>query len=105
MSQIATLNYQEQGTTLILQGELDRETLLPLWQQRDVLLLDKINIDVSQLKHVDSSGLALLVHLHEQQRLRGIKLIISGINDKLYTLIVLYNLQHILSVSTHLNEN
>lgn len=95
----AALDWQSQQQILVLQGELSRETLLPLWQQREVLLADKIRIDVAQLERVDSSGLALLVHLHEQQRLRGIELTISGISDRLRTLIVLYNLQHIISVT------
>ncbi len=56
------LSWQSLQETLVLQGELDRETLLPLWQQRETLLADKSRIDVSQLQRVDSSGLALLVH-------------------------------------------
>ncbi len=94
------LHYRTQQQTLTLQGELNRETLLPLWQQRYLLLTDQINVvDVSQLKQVDSSGLALLVHFHEQQHVRGVALKISGISDELYTLIVLYNLLDILSLS------
>lgn len=96
----AALSYESQQHTLILRGELDRETLLPLWQQRDVLLVDKTAIDVAQLQRVDSSGLALLVHFCEQQRQRGVELKISGATDRLKTLIALYNLQAIIPVDT-----
>jgi phospholipid transport system transporter-binding protein len=49
---------------------------------------------------VDSSGLALLVHLREQQRQHGVELKISGASDRLKTLITLYNLQAIMPVDT-----
>ncbi|RJF54225.1 lipid asymmetry maintenance protein MlaB [Serratia inhibens] len=96
----AALSFESQQQTLILRGELDRETLLPLWEQRERLLADKTALDVSQLQRVDSSGLALLVHLRELQRQRGVELKISGATDRLKTLIALYNLQAIMPVDT-----
>jgi phospholipid transport system transporter-binding protein len=96
------LRWQSQQNTLVLQGELDRETLLPLWQQRGSLLVDKTHIDVSQLQHVDSSGLALLVHFRELRARQGVSLTIIGISDRLLTLIDLYNLQDIILVETAL---
>ncbi|CAI2446596.1 lipid asymmetry maintenance protein MlaB [Serratia ficaria] len=96
----AALSFESQQQTLILRGELDRETLLPLWRQRDALLADKTAIDVAQLQRVDSSGLALLLHLREQQRQRGVELKISGATDRLKTLVALYNLQAIMPVDT-----
>ncbi|CNE61852.1 putative anti-sigma B factor antagonist [Yersinia rohdei] len=94
------LSWQSQQETLVLQGELDRETLLPLWQQREVLLADKTCIDVSQLQRVDSSGLALLVHFRELRSKQGVTLTITGVSDRLSTLIELYNLQQIIPVET-----
>lgn len=90
------LSWESQRQTLILRGELTRETLLPLWQQREALMADKAIIDVAQLQRVDSSGLALLLHLREQQRQQGIELKISGVTERLQTLIALYNLQTIM---------
>ena len=49
----AALSYESQLQTLILRGVLDRETLLPLWQQRGALLADKTEIDVAQLQRLD----------------------------------------------------
>lgn len=94
------LSWVAQQQTLVLRGELDRETLLPLWQQRETLLADKTTLDVAQLQRVDSSGLALLLHLCEQQRQRGGELKISGATERLQTLITLYNLQAIIPVET-----
>ncbi|HDL7880217.1 TPA: lipid asymmetry maintenance protein MlaB [Yersinia enterocolitica] len=94
------LNWQSQQETLVLQGELDRFTLLPLWQQREALLADKTRIDVSQLRRVDSSGLALLVHFRELRNKQGRSLAIIGVSDRLSTLIELYNLRDVIPVET-----
>lgn len=75
----AALSFESQQQTLILRGELDRETLQPLWRQRDALMADKTAIDVAQLQRVDSSGLALLLHLQEEQRQRGVALKFSAL--------------------------
>ncbi|OVZ99424.1 MULTISPECIES: lipid asymmetry maintenance protein MlaB [Yersinia] len=92
------LSWQSQQETLVLRGELDRETLLPLWQQREALLADKTRIDVSQLQRVDSSGLALLVHFRELRSKQGVSLAITGVSDRLSTLIDLYNLRQVIPV-------
>ncbi|TQI82410.1 phospholipid transport system transporter-binding protein [Serratia fonticola] len=94
------LSWASLQQTLVLRGELDRETLLPLWQQRETLLADKTVIDVAQLQRVDSSGLALLLHLREQRREQGVEITISGATERLKTLITLYNLQAIMPVET-----
>ncbi|MCG8710371.1 lipid asymmetry maintenance protein MlaB [Brenneria sp. 4F2] len=92
------LSWQSQQSTLVLAGGLDRETLLPLWQQRDQLLADKTVLDVSGLRRVDSAGLALLVHFYYQRSQRGGELKIIGAGDRLKTLIALYNLNEIVPV-------
>ncbi|EFE96434.1 lipid asymmetry maintenance protein MlaB [Serratia odorifera] len=95
-----SLRFDAQQQTLVLSGDLDRETLLPLWQQRETLLAGKTAVDVAQLQRVDSSGLALLVHLRAQQQRQGVELQIIGATDRLKTLITLYNLQEIMPVDT-----
>jgi len=91
-----SLSWQREASTLLLKGELDRDTLLGLWQQRDTLIKDVDIIDVAALERVDSSGLALLVHLREIARAQGITPRFAGISDKLQSLITLYNLQQII---------
>lgn len=95
-----TLSWESTSQSLILRGELDRETLLPLWKQREALLAGVQCIDVAQLERVDSAGLAMIVHFQEQARQQGITLTISGITDRLRTLIDLYNLQDIIPINT-----
>ncbi|MCQ5470728.1 phospholipid transport system transporter-binding protein [Pantoea sp. AN62] len=91
-----SLSWQREASTLLLKGELDRDTLLSLWQQRDTLIKNVDIIDVAALERVDSSGLALLVHLREIARAQGITPRFAGISDKLQSLITLYNLQQII---------
>ncbi|ATA25630.1 anti-sigma B factor antagonist [Brenneria goodwinii] len=94
------LSWQSQQATLVLAGGLDRETLLPLWQQREMLLADKTTLDVSGLSRVDSAGLALLIHFYYQRSLNGGELRIIGAGDRLKTLIALYNLNEIIPVES-----
>ena len=49
-------------------------------------------IDLSQVSRVDTGGLALLVHLIDQGKRQGNRVVLSGVNDKVYTLAKLYNL-------------
>ncbi|PHM71375.1 lipid asymmetry maintenance protein MlaB [Xenorhabdus kozodoii] len=93
----ATVSWEKAGNTLFLQGTLDRDSLLPLWQQKERALEDIDNIDVSQLSHVDSTGLALFIQLKGECQNRGRALTFSGVSERLNTLITLYGLQAILN--------
>ncbi|WP_367680348.1 lipid asymmetry maintenance protein MlaB [Candidatus Fukatsuia anoeciicola] len=90
------LDWELQQNILLLRGNLNHKTLLPLWQQSHTLLVGINFIDVTQLQRVDSSGLALLVHLQQRSYQHGTTLTISGISEQLKTLIKLYNLQQII---------
>jgi len=92
------LSWQSEATTLRLSGVLDRETLLPLWQQRASLLAEKSTLDVAGLERVDSAGLALLVNLVGQQQQQGKPLQLAGVSQQLNTLIGLYNLEPLLAL-------
>lgn len=81
---------------LSLRGELAHQTLLPLWQQRESLMQTVQQVDVSRLGHVDTSGLALLLHLRQLGSQREVAVQFTGISDKLRSLIGLYNLQQLL---------
>ncbi|QLK59678.1 lipid asymmetry maintenance protein MlaB [Enterobacteriaceae bacterium Kacie_13] len=90
------LRWECQPPLLTLQGCLDRETLLPVWDARKSLLAGVTRLDVSGLVRVDSSGLALLVHLRQEASQQGGSLTLEGVTDRLSTLIALYNLQDII---------
>lgn len=90
------LRWEVQPPRLTLHGELDRETLVPFWNERKTLMAGVTCLDVSGLQRVDSSGLALLVHLREEASQQGVSLTVAGVTDRLHTLIALYNLQDII---------
>ncbi|MCW2475524.1 MULTISPECIES: lipid asymmetry maintenance protein MlaB [unclassified Symbiopectobacterium] len=92
------LRWTSQDTTLALSGDLDRDSLLPFWQQRETLLAGKHTLDISALDRVDSAGLALLVHLYQQQNSSASSLVISGAGERVKTLIALYNLNDVIPV-------
>ncbi|CUX96388.1 lipid asymmetry maintenance protein MlaB [Candidatus Doolittlea endobia] len=95
------LRWHTQEHTLILHGELDRDTLLTLWKKRQLLLVGIRFLDVSNLRRVDSAGVALMLHFcYYQQQQRNATLAITGVTDRLRTLIVLYKLQEILPYIT-----
>ncbi len=93
------LSWEHQPPRLILRGDLDRETLLPLWNQRQALMNQVNTVDLAGLSRVDSAGLAMLVHLLGEAEQEGVTLALTGITDRLSTLIALYNLQDIIPVN------
>lgn len=95
----AVLNWRADDHILHLSGELDRDSLLPLWQQRVQVLKNITVLDVSELSRVDSAGLALLVHLLGDSQIGEQSLTLAGITHRLQTLITLYNLQAIIAGS------
>lgn len=92
---IQGLTWQQANQGLVLSGILEHHTLLPLWQQRDVLVKDLQWIDLSGLSRVDSAGLACLIHLHQAIQPLGCTSIFKGMNPQLLALIKLYNLEEI----------
>lgn len=92
------LSWQSHDGALALSGCLDRETLLPLWRQRDALLAQADALDLSGVQRVDSAGLALLVHFYAQRQQQGRELRVTGVSDRLKTLIDLYNLNEIMPI-------
>ncbi|WP_099074098.1 lipid asymmetry maintenance protein MlaB [Proteus alimentorum] len=95
----ASLNWEKKDSALYFQGTLDRETLLPAWQQRKVLLADIDIIDISALEHIDSTGLALFVHLKAEMEAQNRQFIIQGASERFQTLITLYDLDEIMNIA------
>ncbi|WP_333987424.1 lipid asymmetry maintenance protein MlaB [Providencia huaxiensis] len=94
MSQL--LAWELNKTTLYLTGTLDRDSLMSFWDKKNSSLEQVENIDVSGLKHVDSTGLAMLVRLKSELQAKNRSLNIIGVSDNLNTLIELYGVQAII---------
>lgn len=93
---IPMLTWQQNGQTLILTGELDRDTLPAFCQQRQQLLKGINVINVSQLSHIDSTGLAMFVRLKSEQQ-SGNKWVLEGISERFKTLIRLYKVENFMN--------
>lgn len=89
---IPMLTWEQKGQKLILTGELDRDTLPAFWQQRNQLLKGINAINVSQLSHIDSTGLAMFIRLKSEQQSEN-KWVFEGISERFKTLIKLYKLE------------
>lgn len=85
---------------LQLSGELSRNTLLPLWQQRASLSeklanQSTIEFDLTNIKRIDSAGFALLCDfLHDSEQLPNKKVRLINPPEQLLTLADLVNLSH-----------
>ncbi|ALB53505.1 Uncharacterized protein YrbB [Cronobacter universalis NCTC 9529] len=97
----AELHWERQEAQLRLNGTLDRETLTPLWEQRQSITDGLQRIDLSGLARVDTAGLALLVHLVALTQAGGRGVALEGMSENLATLAKLYNLpENLLPTST-----
>lgn len=96
------LTWEQNGNTLILNGELDRDTLSAFWQQRNQLLKGINLINVSQLSYIDSTGLAMFVRLKLEQRSEN-ELVFEGISERFKMLIRLYKLESFINTNWVIN--
>ena len=106
------LKKNDDKITLLLTGALSRHTLLPLWQQRAVLLsatnLDKpyIEWDLSGLTRIDSAGFAALCDfLRDCQQLPNKTVQLIHPPQQLLTLADLVGLADWIAKFTALNSN
>lgn len=90
------LTWDTASSTIKLSGTLGRESLLVFWEQRETLLSQVEQIDVSGLDHVDSTGLAMLVRLKGEFEQQKRSLQIVGMSDNLTTLMELYGVKSLL---------
>ena len=86
---------------LQLSGELSRNPVLTLWQQRASFLSEKlanqstIEFDLTNIKRIDSAGFALLCDfLHDSEQLPNKKVRLINPPEQLLTLADLVNLSH-----------
>ncbi|MGL4601678.1 MAG: STAS domain-containing protein [Plesiomonas sp.] len=90
---------QEQSGRVLLTGELDRDSLLDFWAERDNLIPEQqaCVIDLSQLTRIDSAGLAFLMTLLVEASKKASTCTLVNIPSALLTLIDLSNLTKIMA--------
>ncbi|MBB1202521.1 lipid asymmetry maintenance protein MlaB [Enterobacteriaceae bacterium 89] len=87
-----SLRWTRENGLLRLEGELDQDFLVPLWDAREEATQQVDTIDLSAVSRVDSAGVALLVHLIAHIRRQGRQVKLVGVSEKMNTLVQLYNL-------------
>lgn len=86
------LRWTRDNGRLLLQGELDQDYLVSLWDVREEMTQGVDTIDLSDITRVDTAGVALLMHLVALIRQQGRSVTITGKSEKMNTLVQLYNL-------------
>ena len=83
----------------LLSGVINKKTVSELWKNRQVLQAnnDAISIDLTNITHSDSAGLALLICLQKEAVQSKIQITFVQIPDQLQQLIKLSHLQDILN--------
>jgi anti-sigma B factor antagonist len=70
---------------LSIEGELDAVTVSDLRAEIEKLLMrqiGRVEVDLSQLRMLDSSGVGALVSLYKQVRARGGEVVVLGLRDQ-----------------------
>jgi anti-sigma B factor antagonist len=70
---------------LSIEGELDAVTVSDLRVEIEKLLMrqiGRVEVDLSQLRMLDSSGVGALVSLYKQVRARGGEVVVLGLRDQ-----------------------
>lgn len=91
---------EEKGITIYVEGEVDvytapqlREKLLPLCQNGQTVV-----VDLSKVNYIDSTGLGVLIGAYKAQRATAGKLILTGMNSRLYRLFKITGLHEIMDI-------
>jgi anti-sigma B factor antagonist len=95
----ASLKFRDDTPTLLIEGELDalsvpnlRPVLEELLQRRP----QKVAVDVSKLRLIDSSGVGLLISLFRRLKAQGGRMALRGAQEQPLFILRLMRLDHIL---------
>lgn len=77
-------------------GALDRDTVPSFWQSRMTWLPKEshVNLDLCSVRRIDSAGMAMLLHLHQQLLERKQSLSLYNVPSQLAMLLQLSNIDN-----------
>ena len=87
-------------TQLAIEGELDAVSVSELRPDLEKLVKSKptsVEVDLSSLRMVDSSGVGTLVSLYKQVRANGGEVVITGLRDQPLAIFRLLRLDRVMS--------
>lgn len=101
MSEALSLQKRTNGE-YCLSGELDRDTVPPFWRRRTEWLPQEpqVLLDLSEVKRVDSAGMAMLLHLQRQLTDNQQSLVLIQIPTQLRVLLQLSNVEELFTGDT-----
>ncbi|WP_305406160.1 STAS domain-containing protein [Photobacterium leiognathi] len=82
-----------------LSGCLERDTVPAFWLRRKEWMPDsnKVSLDLGGLSRVDSAGMVMLLHLHQQLSSAGCDFTLLNVPEQLKTLLRLSHVEPILA--------
>ena len=83
-----------------LSGVIDARQVSELWRRRDELFAHN-ELDLSEVSHVDSAGLAFLVKWAKSLQQLGERLRLNGASSRLGKLIELYAVEPLFDLQMH----
>jgi anti-sigma B factor antagonist len=96
-----SISTDDKGVTrLAIEGELDAITVSDLRSDLDRLLArrpGRIEVDLSRLRMVDSSGVGALVSLYKRVRAQGGDVVVTGLRDQPLAIFKLLRLDRVMA--------
>lgn len=80
-----TIAAKDQTTHIAIEGQLDAVSVSDLRAELDKLVETRpkaVEVDLSQLRLIDSSGIGALVSLYKRVRQKGGNVVITGVRDQ-----------------------
>lgn len=96
----AHLDFCTDGT-LLLSGDIDLLSVLPLWQDATRHFRERfpVRVDLAQVGRCDSAGVALLVEWLRQAQARGLSLTFVNIPAQMRAIIQVADLEDVLPIA------
>ncbi|MEZ8196466.1 MULTISPECIES: STAS domain-containing protein [Vibrio] len=82
-----------------LSGDLDRDTVPALWEYLRAwkTAQTQVNVDLSSVQRIDSSGMVMLIHLIEHAKKQNCHIMLGFVPEQLRTLFQLSNIQPLMA--------
>jgi anti-sigma B factor antagonist len=95
-----TVTLEEGAVRLMIEGELDAISVFDLRPVLDGLVTKRpkrVEVDLSRLRIVDSSGVGALVSLYKRLRAQGGEMVVSGLQNQPLAIFRLLRLDRVMS--------
>lgn len=90
---------QETNGQVLLNGELDRESVPALWRFIESWSpnIEQLEVSLQQIDRIDSAGMVMLIHLIKHAKKQNCHIMLSFVPEQLITLLQLSNVSELLA--------